>query len=556
MAQKPKFAKNSAQVETDNGEVTFIAARSVKNLNGYKYNVATLQAQDATGEYHTLTNEPLEVSIPLMLDHKAESKDKIGSIDSAKIVTVDGVDHVEMHAKFFKGDEAQAVRQRVLDGELTDVSITTDWGDATEEDDGSVLMNNAHIVEVSVVYAGAEPKAKILASNSVDTEETEAEETEEVEEADETETVEVEDQKTTNPEVETPEVETEENKKEEEEMATQPTNAPAEVTEKVATKAQVMNSLTKLAKSGAIRNMTKNQVVEAIKNDVTITDADGSPYVVPDAVFTEIFADRRPTDILETFQSVPAKRWTVMGEVPSDADLARAGRWSKGEQKQIQESDLKAQKLSTQFIYKMQELSYEDMQEDFGDVLYQFIVNELPQKLDEEEERAFIVGDGRASGNPRKITSIVSLDAAAEDSANVHVAKYDGSGDSSVMEAILKGIEKIETEGTLHLVSNGSALGAVRRAGLANASGLPFGNDVIADALGVDGLHKRKYVPANVVYVWVENSVKRLTGPTDSIEQYDIDYNNQKIERIRPAGGAATGLYSAVKIVLPASVSA
>lgn len=339
-------------------------------------------------------------------------------------------------------------------------------------------------------------------------------------------------------------------------MATQPTNAPATTEEKVATKAQVMNSLTKLAKSGAIRGMTRNQVIEAVKNEVTLLDADGTTaYVVPDAVFTEILAETRPTDILQTFDSVPARRFTLMSEVPSDADLARAGRWSKGEQKVIQESDLRAQKLETQFIYKMQELSYEDMQEDFGDILYAYIRKELPQKLDEEEERAFIVGDGRTAG-PRKITSIVSLDAAAEDSTNVHVAKYDGSGDANALEAIMKGIEKLEVEGELHLVSNGSAIGAIRRGGLAAANGLPFTNATIADALGVDGLHKRKYVADNVVYVWTRNYVKRLTGPTDSIEQYDIDYNNQKIEYIRPAGGAATGLYSAVKIVLPGAVSA
>lgn len=552
MAQRPKFAKSSVDAETSHGEITFIAARNVRNLNGFEYQTATLLAQDASGEYSTLGTDWQDVSIPLMQNHSGQAEHKIGNIYTARLVTIGEEQHVEMKAKFFKGDIAQEVRQRVLDGELTDVSITTDWGDGDVEED---TLSNAHIIEVSVVYAGAEPKAKILASNSV-TVTIEADEGEDVKvdivepQEDEIEETDEVEEPTNNVE---PEKQVDETK-EEKDMASQPTNAPVTTDEKVATKAQVMNSLTKLAKSGAIRGMTRNQVIEAVKNEVTLLDTDGTTaYVVPDAVFGEILAEARSTDILQTFDTIPARRFTLMSEVPSDADLARAGRWSKGEKKQIQESDLRAQKLETQFIYKMQELSYEDMQDDFGDILYAYIRKELPQKLDEEEERAFIVGDGRTAG-PRKITSIVSLDAAAEDVTNVHVAKYDGSTDANALEAIMKGIEKLEVEGELHLVSNGSAIGRIRRGGLAAANGLPFNNATIADALGVDGLHKRKYVGDNVVYVWTRNYVKRLTGPTDNIEQYDIDYNNQKIEYIRPAGGAAVGLYSAVKIVLPAAV--
>lgn len=553
---KPKFAQNSAEIEATNGEITFIAARSVKNLNGWTYEVKSLQAQDATGEYHALSNEAQEVSIPLMTDHDGSIKSKIGTIDSAHIVSVDGVDHAEMHAKFFSSDEAQQVRQRILDGELTDVSITTDWGSGYSEEDDDDTLKNAHIIEVSVVYAGAEPKAKILAKNSVDKDEQQVEEVTTITE--EPEEVDIDDEEeVVKPETDTPPVEEDKinDEEEEPEMATQPTN---KTTERVADKAMVLNALAKLAENGVIRKMNRSEVIEAVKNEVSLQDADGDPYVVPDAIFTEILAVTRPTDILETFNTIPVKRFTLMSEVPSDADLARAGRWSKGEQKQIQESDLKAQKFATQFLYKLQELSYEDLQEDFGDLLYAYIRNELPQKVSEEEERAFIVGDGRATNAPRHISSIVSLDAAAADSGNVHVANYNGAGDSSVLEAILKGMELLNEDGERHLVANGVTLGSLRRDGLATPSGLPFTNATVADALDVSGLHKRSYVANNVVYVWTRGYVKRLTGGNngETIEQYDIDYNNHKIEFIRPVGGGASGLYSAVKITLPTPVSA
>lgn len=562
---KNKLCRNSAEIATGNGEVTFIAARNVQNMNGITYDVQSLQAQNVSGDYIVLTNEAQEVAIPFMVDHSSSVHNKIGTIDEAHIENVDGVDQVVMHAVFFSTDEAQEIRQRVLGNELTDVSITTDYGTNMEVWEGGSL-ENGKIVEVSVVYAGAEPKAKILAKNSLDNGETEtdglsdeyleklAEKVSEKLKTNDSEPV-ITEEDDEEKSKEDEEINNPEEEEEEIEMAKQPTN---ETTENVADKKMVLNALTKLAQNGSIRGMNRNEVIDAIKNEVTLTGTDGDPYVVPDAIFTEILAITKPTDILNTFASVPAKRFTLMGEVPSEEDLARAGRWTKGEKKAIQESDLAAQKFGTQFLYKMQELSYEDMQEDFGDLLYTYIRNELPQKTTEEEERDFIVGDGRAANDKRHISSIVSLDAAAEDTANIHVLEYDGSSDASALEAITKGLDVINEEGATYAVVRKETLTAMKNLGLSTASGLPFSEAQVAEALGVDRIFTRKYVSANVAYAYVGNFVKRLTGggTGETIEQYDIDYNNQKIEFIRPVGGGASGLASAVKIDLPTSISA
>lgn len=571
MAQRPKFAKSSVDTEASNGEVTFVAARNQKNLNQITYDTGSLLAQDATGEYSTLGADWQDVAIPLMENHGSSIGEKIGNIYTARLVSNGDEQSVEMKAKFFKGDLAQEVRQRVLDGELTDVSITTDWGSGYSDEDEFDVLKNAHIIEVSVVYAGAEPKAKILASNSVATEEeTETPETNELEEAqariaeleaenkalkasaeDETEE-EVESKDEAETEVESDEQTN--NSEEEEEMATQPIQN--QTTELVADKAMVLNALVDLAKSGAIKNLNRRQVIDEVKNAITLKDGNAD-YVVPDAVFTEILAATRDTDILSTFKNVPAKKLTLMAEKRSEADLARAGKWSKGELKAVQTMQLDAQKLDTDFIFKMQEISYADLQEDFGNILYSFIRTELPQKVDEEEERAFIVGDGRANG-ARKITSIVSLEAAASDSANGHVYNYDGSGDASAVAALMNGGAKLGEDGTTYAVMNKATLSALRAQGLSTASGLPFSEETVAGAIGVEKIFTREYVAANVVYIYTGNFVYRLTGGNagDTIEQYDIDYNNRKIEFIRPAGGAATGVYSAVKVTLPTAVSA
>lgn len=543
MTQRPKFAKSSVDTEASNGEITFIAARNVRNLNGFEYQTETLLAQDATGEYSTLGTDWQDVAIPLMENHGSSIGEKIGNIYTARLVTNGDEQSVEMKAKFFKGDLAQEVRQRVLDGELTDVSITTDWGSGYSDEDEGDVLKNAHIIEVSVVYAGAEPKAKILASNSVDTEEESVEEEAETKVETETEEAEeeTEEQETNNPE-------------EEKEMAKQPIQN--QTTELVADKAMVLNALVDLAKSGAIKNLNRSQVIAEVKNAIALKDG-GNDYVVPDAVFTEILAATRDTDILSTFKNVPAKKLTLMVEKRSEADLARAGKWSKGDLKAVQAMQLDAQKLETDFIFKMQEISYADMQEDFGNILYSFIRTELPQKVDEEEERAFIVGDGRANG-ARKITSIVSLDAAAADNTNGHVYNYDGSGDASAVAALMNGASKLGEDGTTYAVMNKATLSALRAQGLSTASGLPFSEETVAGAIGVEKIFTREYVAANVVYIYIGNFVYRLTGGNagDTIEQYDIDYNARKIEFIRPAGGAATGVYSAVKVTLPTVISA
>lgn len=562
---KAKLCRNLAEITTDNGEITFVAARSTQNMNGITYDVASLQAQNAAGDYMTLTSEAQTVSIPFMVDHSSSVHNKIGTIDEAHIESADGVDQVVMHAVLFGTAEAQDIRQRILDNQLTDVSITTDWGTNDEAFDSGKL-ENGKIVEVSVVYAGAEPKAKILAKNSLDTESNELTD-EQLDDlasrvAEKLKVEEAEVEETTGEVVDEAEVaeeltntsETDENPKEDTEMATQPTNS----VEKVADKTMVLNALSKLAESGAIRKMNRSQVIEAVKNEVTLTGTDDKAYVIPDAVFTEILAITKPTDILDTFTTVPAKRFTLMGEVPSEADLARAGRWSKGELKAIQTSDLKAQKFATQFLFKMQEISYEDLQEDFGDILLAYIQNELPQKVAEEEERDFIVGDGRASNDARHISSIVSLDAAAEDATNVHVYDYDGSADASAVAAVMNGIAKTKESGNKYAVMSLATLTKFRQGGMESATGLPWSVETVAGALGVTGIFTREYVADNVVYVYTQGYVKRLTGAStgETIEQYDIDYNNRKIEFIRPVGGAAAGLYSAVKVALPGSLSA
>lgn len=556
---KTKLAKNFASLTADdNGDITFVAARSTKNMNGLTYDVSTLQAQNADGDYNTLTAVEQEVAIPLMTDHSSSVRNKVGAIDKAHIEQVDGVDQVVMHAVFFDTDEAQEVRSRVLAGQLTDVSITTDYG--TDEDaweTGNLV--EAKIVEVSIVYAGAEPKAKILAKNAIETEADEAEEGVEADaetdtEEQTTEIVQEAEQETINNETEADEAEEVEEEEKETEVAKQETTAT--VATNVADKGMVLNALVDLAKNNKLKGLTRSEVKEAVTNAVTLTGADGNDYVVPDAVFTEILAARRETDILGTFNTKPVKRLTLMAEKRSEDDLARAGKWTKGEQKQIQVNELEAQKFGIDYIYKLQTIDYADLNEDFGGLLLSYIHSELPQKVDEEEERAFIVGDGRSAG-VRKITSVVSLKDAAADNTNTHVYKYNGASDAGTIQAVMNGIAKLGEDGPLYAVMNKATLTAFRQKGLSAANGLPFSVETIADAIGVERIFARDYVANNVVYVYNGRYVERLTGGSngETIEQYDIDYNNRKIEFIRPTGGGATGVYSAVEITTSAGVS-
>src|SRR5574344_103205 len=99
MAQRPKFAKSSVDTENSNGEITFIAARNVTNLNGFQYQTETLLAQDATGEYSTLGADWQDVAIPLMENHGSSIGEKIGNIYTARLVANGEEQSVEMKAK-------------------------------------------------------------------------------------------------------------------------------------------------------------------------------------------------------------------------------------------------------------------------------------------------------------------------------------------------------------------------------------------------------------------------------------------------------------------------
>lgn len=556
-------------VNSEFGEITFIAARDERNLNGYTYEVATLLAQDKSGVYQPIS-ESREVSIPLMLDHSESVGDKVGVIYSAKIVKLDGLNAVEMTARLFNNETAQAVRERVLSDEITDVSITTDLG--SEEDAiTSGNLKNAKIIEVSLVYAGAEPRAKILAKNSAKGEQVENLEKDnttsvaknEIETGDVDDGVGVMDLSEVVEEMIQPlsdKIESidsrlvalESKNNEEEGEGDMPAQNKTDDTVNTATRAQVVNSIERLAKSGAIKGMNKNEVVEAVQNDIKITDGREGVYVVPEALFSEVVFKNKSTEILDTFNTIEAKRFTVLEEKRTDADLERAGKWSKAEKKKIQEATLVPRRLQTGFIYKMQQISYEDLQEDFGNILYNAIVKELPARVDEEQERAFIVGDGRETSDSRHITDIKSLDAAAEDSQDVAVYKHTAQPSEPKLKSILDGIAKIGETGTRYAVMNIQTLNELRLAGLEKSAGLPFSEDVIAGALGVEKIFVRDYVAVDAVYVYTGEYVRALVGAGEQIEQYDIDYNNQKIEYIRPAGGAATGVYSAVKIDLTA----
>lgn len=556
-------------INSEFGEITFIAARDERNLNGYTYEVATLLAQDKSGVYQPIS-ESREVSIPLMLDHSESVGDKVGVIYNAKIIKLDGLNAVEMTARLFNNETAQAVRERVLNDEITDVSITTDLG--SEEDAiTSGNLKNAKIIEVSLVYAGAEPRAKILAKNSAKGEQVENLEKDnatsvaenEIETGDVDDGVGVMDLSEVVEEMIQPlsdKVESidsrlvalEGKNNEEEGEGDMPAQNKTDDAVNTATRAQVVNSIERLAKSGAIKGMNKNEVVEAVQNDIKITDGREGVYVVPEALFSEVVFKNKSTEILDTFNTIEAKRFTVLEEKRTDADLERAGKWSKAEKKKIQEATLVPRRLQTGFIYKMQQISYEDLQEDFGNILYNAIVKELPARVDEEQERAFIVGDGRETSDSRHITDIKSLDAAAEDSQDVAVYKHTAQSGEPKLKSILDGIAKIGETGTRYAVMNIQTLNELRLAGLEKSAGLPFSEDVIAGALGVEKIFVRDYVAVDAVYVYTGEYIRALVGAGEQIEQYDIDYNNQKIEYIRPAGGAATGVYSAVKIDLTA----
>lgn len=437
-AQLKCLIKSVEGKEAEERTITFVASSAEQDRHYEKVDTASLRLPLKGGGEIIAGDIKADgvdnVDIPLMLNHSFDVKDVIGSV--RKAFFKDG--ELIFEAGISKREEAQEILQLIEEGHLDNAFSITMADFDYNQDSGEI--SNAEIIEVSVVFRGANKEARLLAVKSVEgieliernedgsfkaivdgkevtlkaDEATEAEVEEateekaedeeksepeaEAENATETEgeSVAEEEEKSEESEAETTEESTKEESEMDKEIAKEAIATPA-----VAVKATSENYLA----SKDYLNVFKKAIIDTKGQSAGATKAVlkahlASKGITGDAILpTEIASIFFKTwedkgSILSTFRNInaPAAALYAFG---GEGEGIRAKGHKKGDQKAVQTVTSTRRDLKQKLVYKRQDYDLQDILDDTTGELLRFRVEELGARVANEIALGAILGDGR-----------------------------------------------------------------------------------------------------------------------------------------------------------------
>lgn len=147
--------------ETEGRTLTFLANSGKKMSNGLTVDLTTLKAPliDGTLKLVGELTESDRLTLPLLIDHEPSIEAQAGTI--TRLWTTDA--GLMAEAKLSEVDNGERVRRLAADGCLTNsFSITVEFSERPGKDG---IIRNGELVEISVVYRGADPKAAFTSIN-------------------------------------------------------------------------------------------------------------------------------------------------------------------------------------------------------------------------------------------------------------------------------------------------------------------------------------------------------------------------------------------------------
>lgn len=151
-------------VTSDGHTLTFLANSGTRMTNGVTVDLATLQAPVNDGQLKLVADltESDRLTLPLLLDHMPSITAQVGIVER---LWVDD-DGLMAQARLSDNEQGRNVQQLASEGMLTNsFSITIDF-DADPDENG--VIHNAELVEISVVYRGADSKAVFRSLNNIE----------------------------------------------------------------------------------------------------------------------------------------------------------------------------------------------------------------------------------------------------------------------------------------------------------------------------------------------------------------------------------------------------
>lgn len=161
MKPRKSFA-NSGAPETNGRTLTFLANSGKVMCDGLTVDLKTLKAPliDGTLKLVSDLTESDKLSLPLLIDHMPSIECQAGAI-TRLWMTDDGM---MAEAKLSEVDQGERIRQLAADGCLTNsFSITVEFNQRPGKDG---IIHDGELLEISVVYRGADPRAAFTAINS------------------------------------------------------------------------------------------------------------------------------------------------------------------------------------------------------------------------------------------------------------------------------------------------------------------------------------------------------------------------------------------------------
>lgn len=161
MKTRKSFA-NSGAPETNGRTLTFLANSGKVMCDGLTVDLKTLKAPliDGTLKLVSDLTESDKLSLPLLIDHVPSIECQAGAI-TRLWMTDDGL---MAEAKLSEVDQGERIRQLAADGCLTNsFSITVEFNKRPGKDG---IIHDGELLEISVVYRGADPRAAFTAINS------------------------------------------------------------------------------------------------------------------------------------------------------------------------------------------------------------------------------------------------------------------------------------------------------------------------------------------------------------------------------------------------------
>lgn len=161
MKTRKSFA-NSGAPETNGRTLTFLANSGKEMCDGLTVDLKTLKAPliDGTLKLVSDLTESDKLSLPLLIDHMPSIECQAGAITRLWMTDAG----LMAEAKLSEVDQGERIRQLAADGCLTNsFSITVEFNERPGKDG---IIHDGELLEISVVYRGADPRAAFTAINS------------------------------------------------------------------------------------------------------------------------------------------------------------------------------------------------------------------------------------------------------------------------------------------------------------------------------------------------------------------------------------------------------